>query len=356
MDAMDKHLLVFLLLLFGSGEVEAFELEPLNASVLRGSTATFNARVTGAWSIMTWDVDSLLVLTILKTTGPMSSAPRYQARNISTNDMSAWEFSIVNVTRKDSGPVVCRVQGPIGARTAQLSVQDQGTVDIVSGNLTVNQDEEATFRCEASGWFPQPAVSWWLGGVAVNPGYYNTSFNTTTLQGQGPLIHSASVLRVQAVQDAWVQCWVSLPASTRSDSVYLAVVPKPTDWTVLIAVVVSFGGFALLVLLILGIIFCCKRKKEKESIEENERRRGRTEGAGVAAPPRRGNFNLGFSIDDRTSETSSADSVSGRESPSIYQISPVVNQNQNQNQTRDDGYDDGNYAPQFRKHRHVTIV
>ncbi|KAJ3588653.1 hypothetical protein NHX12_009507 [Muraenolepis orangiensis] len=296
-------------------EVEAFQLEPLNASVLRGSTATFNARVTGAWSIMTWDVDSLLVLTILKTTGPMSSAPRYQARNISTNDMSAWEFSIVNVTRKDSGPVVCRVQGPIGARTAQLSVQ----VDIVSGNLTVNQDEEATFRCEASGWFPQPAVSWWLGGVAVNPGYYNTSFNTTTLQGQGPLIHSASVLRVQAVQDARVQCWVSLPASTRSDSVYLAVVPKPTDWTVLIAVVVSFGGFALLVLLILGIIFCCKRKKEK-------------------------------------GETSSADSVSGRESPSIYQISPVVNQNQNQNQTRDDGYDDGNYAPQFRKHRHVTIV
>lgn len=41
------------------------------------------------------------------------------------------------------------------------------------------------------------------------------------------------------------------------------IVPKPPDWTVLIAVVVSISGFALLVLLILGIIFCYKRRKEK---------------------------------------------------------------------------------------------
>ena len=40
-------------------------------------------------------------------------------------------------------------------------------------------------------------------------------------------------------------------------------VPTPPDWTVLIAVVCSIGGFALLVLLILGIIFCIKHRKKK---------------------------------------------------------------------------------------------
>ena len=50
----------------------------------------------------------------------------------------------------------------------------------------------------------------------------------------------------------------------------LATVPTPPDWTVLIAVVVSFGGAALLVLLILGIIFCYKRRKEKgEAVNSN---------------------------------------------------------------------------------------
>lgn len=39
--------------------------------------------------------------------------------------------------------------------------------------------------------------------------------------------------------------------------------PTVPDWTVLIAVVVSIGGFALLVLLIIGIVFCYRRRKEK---------------------------------------------------------------------------------------------
>lgn len=37
--------------------------------------------------------------------------------------------------------------------------------------------------------------------------------------------------------------------------------PKPPDWTVLIALVVSVTGFALLMLLIYGIVFCYKRRK-----------------------------------------------------------------------------------------------
>ncbi|XP_015255956.1 PREDICTED: uncharacterized protein LOC107101523 [Cyprinodon variegatus] len=53
--------------------------------------------------------------------------------------------------------------------------------------------------------------------------------------------------------------------------------PKPADWTVLIAVVVSFGSCALLVLLILGIYHCYKQRKEKESNYQDEMRRVKTQ-------------------------------------------------------------------------------
>ncbi|KAG7251299.1 hypothetical protein CRUP_001170, partial [Coryphaenoides rupestris] len=135
----------------------------------------------------------------------------------------------------------------------------RGTVSILSGNLTVNQGEEAEFRCEAFHWFPVPAVTWWLDGVAFSSDLYNT----TTSQPQGGLVNATSVLRAPAVRGGEVQCRASVAAATVSDAVYLVVIPTPTDWTVLIAVVVSFAGAALLALLIIGIIFCCRRKKEK---------------------------------------------------------------------------------------------
>ena len=40
-------------------------------------------------------------------------------------------------------------------------------------------------------------------------------------------------------------------------------VPGPSDWTLLVSLVVSVSGFALLVLLVYGIVFCCERRKRK---------------------------------------------------------------------------------------------
>lgn len=74
-------------------------------------------------------------------------------------------------------------------------------------------------------------------------------------------------------------CWASYHPQRSTFSVFKSVVvwhevfmcpftatasgPEPHDWTVLIAVVSSISGLALLVLLIVGIIFCCRRRKEK---------------------------------------------------------------------------------------------
>ncbi|KAK0154743.1 Immunoglobulin superfamily member 5 [Merluccius polli] len=288
------------------------QLKPLNPAVLLGSNVSFTAT-------------ELLVLTINRDTGALPSAPRYQARNISTNDRSAWEFSIVNVTHDDSGPIVCTIQGLTGARHSQPL--ERGTVDIVTGNLTVKHGKEAEFRCEASG---LPTVSWWLDGVAANTTLYNT-----TSQTQGTLSNSTSVLRVQAVRDTAVQCRAALAAATVSRSVYLVVVP---DWTVLIAVVVSFGGAALLVLLIIGIIFCCRWKKEKGK-----------GGRGVEVQHSRKRDQLTWDLQWMIKEGETASVDSGL-SPSIHEIPSEY-----QNQTSAHGSTEV-YALQFTKHRHATIV
>ncbi|XP_078142542.1 immunoglobulin superfamily member 5 [Centroberyx gerrardi] len=346
--------MIYLLLIRVSGQ---FHLEPLNATVLQDSDVRFNATVKGEWQVMTWNVQELLVLTIYATGFTSSSSDQFSAQNCSS-DTSCVEFTIHNVTHSDSGPVVCTVQGQYGSRTAHLFVQESGTVDILGGNVTVVQDQQVEFQCATTAWFPEPTVSWTRNGEAVNSSLYNT--NTTAAHGDR--FNSTSVLRFQAVSNTTVECLATVPALTspQSSSVHLVVVPKPPDWTVLIAVVVSIGGFALLVLLILGIIFCCKRRKEKERNYQDEMRRVRTQSqmSGVSpAGQRQGQVNLGYTTDGQTSVTPSEFNDSGfsqTNHSNHSEIPHVVNTQQAAN-----GYSsayNGLDGAGVRKHRHVTIV
>lgn len=100
-----------------------FQLEPLNLTVLQGSDARFNATVTGPWRVMTWDVGGLMVLNILITGDIASSSEQFSA-GFCSNDRSCVEFTIRNVTRSmDASPVICRMLGDPGSKTAQLYIQ-----------------------------------------------------------------------------------------------------------------------------------------------------------------------------------------------------------------------------------------
>lgn len=101
---------------------QEFQLEPLNSTVLQGSDVRFNATVQGNWEFMTWTVRGLLVLTVSVTNNETSSEQFY-ATFCSSGDTSCVEFTIHNVTRRESGPVICTVQGDYGSKTAQLYVQ-----------------------------------------------------------------------------------------------------------------------------------------------------------------------------------------------------------------------------------------
>ncbi|XP_029925004.1 immunoglobulin superfamily member 5 [Myripristis murdjan] len=335
------------------------QLEPLNATVLQGEDVQFNASFKGDWQVMIWTVQGVLVLTVISTGEiyPYDTA-RFSARNYSSGDTSFVEFTIHNVNRSTSGSVVCTIQGSNQHRTAQLSVQESGTVDILSGNVTAVQDQEVEFQCAATAWFPKPTVSWTRNGEVVN----STLYSTNTTEARGGWFNTTSVLRFQAVSNTTVACLVMIPAlqKPQSSSAHLVVVPKPPDWTVLIAVVVSIGGFALLVLLILGIIFCCKRRKEKESNYQDDLRRVRTQSqvSGVSpVGPRQGQINVGYVTDGQTSVPASEFNDSGfsqTQHSDRFELPDVLSSNQATN-SHTGAYNtlDGSG---FRKHRHVTIV
>ncbi|XP_018547925.1 immunoglobulin superfamily member 5 [Lates calcarifer] len=343
------------LLLCATGAVsQNFLLEPRSTTVLQGSKVQFSATVEGKWNVMTWTVGKLLVLTVLSG-GNITSSGQYSARFCPGGDTSCVEFTIHNVTRQQSGEVICFVQGEYGSKIAHLYVQESGTVNIVGGNVTVAQDQQVEFQCLTTGWFPEPTVSWTLSGQDVNSSLYNTTSMT-----DGDTFNSSSVFKFQAVHNTTVECLATVPTlpNPQSSSVLLVVVPKPTDWTVLIAVVVSFGGFALLVLLILGIIFCYKRRKEKQLNYQDEMRRVRTQSqSGVnAGGQRQGHVNAGYIPEGQTSVAPSELTDSGfcQRNGSSFEMPDVVNSSQAGN-----GYNSAyNTLDEsgFKKHRHVTIV
>ncbi|KAM4726214.1 immunoglobulin superfamily member 5 [Anableps anableps] len=249
------------------------QLEPLNSTVLRDSDVQFHANIQGNWEITSWDVGGIQVLTIINSLDTVfPSIDRFSARFCPNTNRSCVEFTIHNVTRADAGEVVCTVQGHQPLK-AQLYVQESGTVSILGGNVTVMQDEEVEFECVTTAWFPAPTISWTQNDQAVDSSLYNTTHTP-----DGDFFNSVSIVRLKATRNTRVEClsYVSMLTIPHSSSVYLMLAPKPPDWTVLIAVVVSFGSCGLLVFLILGIMICYKHRKEKKRNYQDEMRRVKT--------------------------------------------------------------------------------
>ncbi|XP_061595068.1 immunoglobulin superfamily member 5 [Cololabis saira] len=334
--------LFYLCSLLCKAVTEELQLEPLNSTVLEGSNVQFNASVQGPWKIMTWTVGGFLILTV-NAGGPISSSSeQYNATFCSSGVIDCVEFTIYNVTRTEAGPVTCAVQGSISPKTAQLYVQESGTVVIMGGNVTVEQDQQVELQCVATGWHPIPTVSWSRDGAAVNSSLYNT-----TSMADGDYFNSTSILRFQAVSNTMVDCMATVPTlnSPQSSSVFVTVVP---NWTVLIAVVASFGSCALLVLLILGIHFCYKRKKASEIYQD--------EMSDVnAAGKRRGQVNPSYVTEGQTSEHPSDSGFFQTNGSSGLEMPDGVYSTQLGNGSRN-AYNTASEEAQFHKHRHLTFV
>ncbi|XP_031427431.1 immunoglobulin superfamily member 5-like isoform X2 [Clupea harengus] len=327
----------FKLLLFFPLVAAKVLLVPRERAVLRGSAASYNCSISVPWVVMSWLFDGSVGLTISMEHGVLENTPRFTAVNYTTNENYKWEFTIRNVTRKDSGEITCDVQN-IQSIRANLSVQEGGTVSILGGNLTVKHGDQAVFVCVASGWFPEAQVYWSMNGTMVDTENYNTS-----VEAIGTLLNSTSTLTVSAVGSAQVQCLAKVPALfiPQTSSVFLIVETNlQADRTVLIAVTVTFSLAALVVLLLIGIVLYCKRKRAKQSNYQEEVMSHRQSGE-----ENHGKDNPGFTTDGHESYLSNSEAANSSQIPDISQT--------NSNQQTDFKTHEGMTTT---KYRHQTIV
>ncbi|XP_040005733.1 immunoglobulin superfamily member 5 isoform X4 [Xiphias gladius] len=296
---------------------QQFQLEPPSSTVLRGSDARFSATVEGKWEVMTWTLRRFLVLTVSVTGNVTTSSEQFSAAFCSGGDTGCVEFTIRNTTRGDSGPVICTVQGEYGSKTAQLYVQESGTVNIMGGDVTVVQDQQVELQCVTTAWFPIPTVTWTQNGKAVDSSLYNT-----TDMANGDSFNTTSVLKLQAVSNTTVACWATVPALT-----------NPTSSSVFLVV-------------------------ERNYQDEMRRVKTQSQISGVSvAGQRQGQVNAGYALEGQTSVTPSELTESGfgqAHDSNIFKMPDAVNSNLEGN-----GYNSAyNTLDEsgFRKHRHVTIV
>ncbi|XP_051534510.1 immunoglobulin superfamily member 5 isoform X1 [Myxocyprinus asiaticus] len=267
---MHGHILPLNLLLCAIQAVSSFiHLEPNNATVLRGSVVHFNCSTDETWDLMTWLVDGRTVLSITMQQGTVGRDPAVSTVNHSTSELSVWELVLMSVPfRSTVQEVICELLPTKPSRSsATLSVQEQGNITILEGDLSASEGTLVIFHCQMVGWYPDPVVIWVVNGTTVDRSDYNIS----SLQESDDLFHSNSVLQLKAETSTMVQCCASVPATLahQSSSVKLTVVPPRTtqDYTVLIAVTVAVCVIILLVILILLLYY---RKKLTKSSSENK--------------------------------------------------------------------------------------
>lgn len=279
-------------------------LEPKNTTVLRGSEVHFNCSTDESWDVMTWLLGGRTILTISVEHGPLGRDESVSTVNHSTSSLSVWELVLMNAFFSPTAQeVTCELlPTKLGRSSSALFVQEKGNVRILESDQSVQEGMFVIFHCQASGWYPDPSVSWVVNGTTVDRSDYNTS----SLQDPSGLFNSTSVLQMKAETSTAVECWASVSAARahQSSSVKLTVVaPKtPQDYTVVIAVIVSVCTIILLAVLILIL---CYRKKVTKSSSENKvspslwtvnlscRRR--------SADETRGKVNLGYHTEDVTS-------------------------------------------------------
>ncbi|XP_040005732.1 immunoglobulin superfamily member 5 isoform X3 [Xiphias gladius] len=297
---------------------QQFQLEPPSSTVLRGSDARFSATVEGKWEVMTWTLRRFLVLTVSVTGNVTTSSEQFSAAFCSGGDTGCVEFTIRNTTRGDSGPVICTVQGEYGSKTAQLYVQESGTVNIMGGDVTVVQDQQVELQCVTTAWFPIPTVTWTQNGKAVDSSLYNT-----TDMANGDSFNTTSVLKLQAVSNTTVACWATVPALT-----------NPTSSSVFLVV----------------------ERNYQDEMSRRVKTQSQISGVSVAGQ-RQGQVNAGYALEGQTSVTPSELTESGfgqAHDSNIFKMPDAVNSNLEGN-----GYNSAyNTLDEsgFRKHRHVTIV
>ncbi|XP_067102971.1 immunoglobulin superfamily member 5 [Osmerus mordax] len=279
MATMDN--LMILLLTYTTQVELVMHLEPRTLTALRGDQAQFTCSTNEDWEVMLWSVHNATVLTISAKYGILSRKPSVTAKNLSGGRTSRWEMVLERSERNHQGLLTCELP-EIGKEAATLIVQEPGTMGITGGNVSAVRGQRVVFECQATGWYPEPSLTWQVNSRKVDEGQYNVSAGVAA---EG-LYNRTSVLSMQALETSHVECLASvsaLPAPLASRvrlTVFAEVLVEDKDRTALIAVAISSSAMLLFLLLSLCIVLCYRRTRRAKSgqaeaarIDESESRR-----------------------------------------------------------------------------------
>ncbi|XP_062407791.1 uncharacterized protein LOC134099088 [Sardina pilchardus] len=287
-------------------------LEPQSLVVLTGQSARFNCSTTAPWTLMMCRLDDTTVMAISAENGPQNTPSSYTAENCSTAEMSCWGLVIERVIRSNSTQphqLVCEIlDGP--KMTAELHIQENGSVVVTGGNTSVASGQMVEFQCEAIGWFPEPSVEWLLSGQPVSRDSFNTSSELD--RTRVPLYSTTSTLVLEARRGGSVECRasVSAMAAPLSASTSLSVLQVKDD-TAVIAAVSCVAAMLLIILIAVCITLYLRRRglRKESSIPGTERIEHRSQQNSVAEETE-GRENAGYSSEGSSSFVDTETSVS----------------------------------------------
>ncbi|XP_062274487.1 immunoglobulin superfamily member 5 isoform X2 [Scomber scombrus] len=281
------------------------KLVPETLTVLQGDEARFTCSISNTkWAAMVWTLNNEVVLTISRKYGILPSQDlNVTAQNASSSKDDSWVFILKNTDRQQEGPVACNIQD-FERKTANLFVQEKGSVKVFGDNKLAFRGHSVLFECRAAGWYPQPTLRWQVTDKKVSEGEYTISSEASGIS----LFTVSSTLNVTAVKSSRVDCLASvsaLPKPLRS-SVHLTVVAEVVeeegvDCTVPLAVTASLSAFLLLLLLCICTVLCYRQRRQaKQSQQEAVRFDPSVNVQSSVAAVTGGNVNLGYSNEGLT--------------------------------------------------------
>ncbi|XP_072248844.1 immunoglobulin superfamily member 5 isoform X2 [Leuresthes tenuis] len=217
-------LLVLLLSYRIEGVGAKMKLSPESLTVVRGDEASFTCSPSNsAWTVMVWLLNGRAVLTISKETGVL---PSIHPNVTAVLNKDGWRFVMKNTERDNEGQVTCDLQ-LIDRRTANLFVQEKGSVTVFGDNRLAFKGQSVLFQCQAAGWYPHPIVQWQVDHRKVSQNEYNVS----TEDMEKSLFTVTSNLSIMAAKSSRVDCLASVSAlkTPLKSSINLTVEANPQE-------------------------------------------------------------------------------------------------------------------------------
>ncbi|XP_042343233.1 butyrophilin subfamily 2 member A2 isoform X2 [Plectropomus leopardus] len=278
------------------------KLSPETLTVVRGEEARFTCSAPNTqWTVMVWLLNGTAVLTISREIGVLPSInPNVTAEKSSGRD--SWVFVLKNTERQNQGQVTCDLQG-IDRKTANLFVQEKGSVKVVGDDRLAFKGQSILFECQAAGWYPQPALQWHVNDKKVSQAEYNIS----SQESGKSLFTVTSNLSVTAAKSSHVVCLASvsaLPIPLKSSvhlTVVAEVVQEEDDCTIPLAVTASLSAVLLLLLLcVCTVLWYRQRRQAKPGPQDSIWFNQSVSGRGPVAEATGGKVNLGYSSEGLT--------------------------------------------------------